>query len=385
MSLDASPASSSLRGLGTTSRVTVGTATLARWRPSACTFNRHMLPMTPTSLSTTLPPRDQRCSYARKLLATCGVMLSLSTGCITVSPSQPPSLQSLFKPPVTQASYEETFEEIPAEPENPEQLKIAYARWMEEYGRHEEARAQYGEVIEAEPKNVDAILGLARLDQMRRRTDEAEKGFLKAVRLEPDSARTQSALGQFYATQQRWSDAVPPLRKALLTDPANRSYRYDLAVALAESGDVQSSLPHFVETVGDAEAHYNVALILLRQGQELEAERHLTLAVNKKPNFAQARKWLAEVRGESESAAQPTVLPASGAHTSSGVQSAAGQQNHQSSASPRKPDGHKLPDTELPVIEHHTSQASPLKPQSQPQPPSASRPKPWNMRATAAR
>ena len=345
-------------------------------------FNRQAQPMTPTAIPFSSIGRASRRRCTDSLLAACSLLASLSAGCITVSPSQPQSLQSLFKPPVTQASYEETFEEIPSEPNDPEQLKVAYARWMEEYGRHEEARKHYGDVIESEPKNIDAILGLARLDQMRRRGDDAEKGFLKAVRLEPNSARTQLALGRFYASQQRWTDAVPPLRKALLTDPANQAYRYDLAVALAESGDIQAALPHFVETVGGAEAHYNVALILLNKGQKADAEQHLTLAVNKKPDFAEARKWLAEVRGETTPAThQPTdVLPASGSQPSNRVQNAGGHPASRHSA-----DGHKLPDAELPRVQHQTTQASPQKPLIQPQPPSASGPRPWEMHATASR
>ncbi|CAK9069612.1 Tetratricopeptide repeat-containing protein, partial [Durusdinium trenchii] len=123
-----------------------------------------------------------------------------------------------------------------------------------------------------------------------------------------------------------------------------------------------AALPHFVETVGGAEAHYNVALILLNKGQKADAEQHLTLAVNKKPDFAEARKWLAEVRGETTPAThQPTdVLPASGSQPSNRVQNAGGHHTSRHSA-----DGHKLPDAELPRVQHQTTQASPQKPLTQ--------------------
>jgi tetratricopeptide (TPR) repeat protein len=217
------------------------------------------------------------------------VVSCLASGCITVTPASPSfSLKSLSKPKIERAKFEEKVDELPSEPRNPAKLKLAYGKVMEDSGQLAEARKQYQSVTDLQPKNVDAILGLARLDQLGGNLDQAEQGYKKAVKLAPNSASAQFSLGDFYASQQRWSDACDPLTKAMLAQPDESQYRYALAVALAHRGDVDSALPHFIRTVGDAEAHYNVGLILQSDGKLAEAERQFALSVAKKPDISSA-------------------------------------------------------------------------------------------------
>lgn len=266
------------------------------------------------------------------LLASGCVGLCMSSGCITISPGAAPlSLKSLARPQVQHASHEEKVEEAPKDPKNPARLKLAYARLMEDSGELTEARRQYAAVTELQPKNVDALLGLARLDQMSGNVEAAEQGFKAAVKLAPDSATTQYSLGQFYGSQKRWSEASDALTKAMLADPNEPQYRYALAVSLARQGDIDSALPHFIRTIGDAEAHYNVGLILQEQGKLDEAERQFAIAVAKKPDLAEAQSWLTHLRQQRGARppvaveavdADPTwVLPAG--HSTSGTAAAA--------------------------------------------------------------
>ncbi len=221
----------------------------------------------------------------------------LSSGCITVS--TPTGLaKSNKKSNVKQVSYEETIPETPPDPENPEELKLAYAKWMEDINQVGEARKHYTAVANKEPDNVDAILGLARLDQVTGQYAEAEQKFKRALRLEPESTAAKFGLGQFYASQERWHEALEPLTDAMLSEPETTAYRYQLAVALVHSGDVDSALPHFIRTVGDAEGHYNVGLILHEEGDLDGAEKHFLLAVTKKPELEQAQKWLSKLQTE---------------------------------------------------------------------------------------
>jgi Flp pilus assembly protein TadD len=224
------------------------------------------------------------------------------------------SLTSIFKARTVSSSVPETESEIIPEIKDPTELNLAFARWMEDVGNFSEARRKYSEVAEAKPKNLEAALGLARIDQLSGMSHEAEQGFLRAQKLAPDAPEALNALGQFYASEKRWPEAVAQLNKAMLTAPAEKSYRYNLAVAMAYNGDINGALPHFVRTVGDAEAHYNVGLILKDQGQYAEAEEHLLLAVTKKPDLHQAQVWLDEVRHEQETTLSQAPT-ASGVHT----------------------------------------------------------------------
>lgn len=242
-------------------------------------------------------------------------LLPLASGCITV---QPPSfsLDSLTgkKSPSAQVAYEEPVEEAPPDPENPNQIKLAYARWMEDMGEFVEAKKHYTHVNNQEPKNVEAILGLARMEQAAGDAAAAEELLKKAIKLNPHAPAAQFALGQFHANQGNWDAATGPYTKAMLANPHEKRYRYHLAVALVRTGDINSALPHFIRTVGDAEAHYNVGLILFQQNRLREAEHHFELAATKKPDLQQAQNWLAHLRGDAGPRAdsQSRVTHASG-------------------------------------------------------------------------
>jgi len=240
--------------------------------------------------------------------------LALACGCQTTgenTTASKSSLTSLFRARTVADTSEPEPQEVP-DVKDPTELSLAYARWMEDVGNLVEARKHYTEVADAKPKNLEAALGLARIDQLSGRTQEAEQGFLRAQRLDPDSSQAMHALGQFYASQGRWTQAIEQLNRAMLSAPAEKGYRYDLAVALVHTGDINSAMPHFVRTVGDAEAHYNVGVILKDEGKLERAREHLLLAVTKRPDLIQAQYWLDEVSRQQEAAL--ASLPPSGVH-----------------------------------------------------------------------
>lgn len=226
-------------------------------------------------------------------------LLGTASGCITVS-ANPGALswKSWREARQQRALFEDQIPEAPPEPKNPEQVQLAYAQMMENSGRVEEARQHYAGVLEKQPKNVDAWLGQARADQAAGNAEQALAGFQKAVKLAPDSAAAQFGLGQCYASQDQWPKAAESLNKAMLAAPQDSQTRYSLAVALTHIGEIDTALPHFIRTVGDAEAHYNVGLILQEDGRLADAERHFQLAVSKKPELQEAQRWLAHLRGE---------------------------------------------------------------------------------------
>lgn len=225
--------------------------------------------------------------------------LAFACGCRTTADqttASKSSLSSILRARTVSATATPPEPEPAPDVKDPSELSLAYARWMEDVGNLMEARRHYSEVAEAKPKNLEAALGLARVDQLSGRTHEAEQGFLKAQKLAPDSPVALHALGQFYASQERWPQAVEKLKRAMLAAPTEKAYRYDLAVAMVHTGDINGALPHFVRTVGEAEAHYNVGLILKDEGRLNEAHEQLLLAVTKKPDLHQAQYWLDEVR-----------------------------------------------------------------------------------------
>jgi len=190
----------------------------------------------------------------------------------------------------------------------PPKLALSYAQYAADSGNFDKARQSYEMVLKDDPRSVDAIIGLARLDQLGGRTEHAEKGFQKALKLRPGDPAALDALGQFYAAQKRWPDAIQHLNAAVLGEPNEKTYRYHFAVALASAGDAPRALQQFAMTVGEAEAHYNVGHILYERGDLAEAERQFLAAVLKQPNLEVAQQMLEEIRGAQ---GEHQILPAS--------------------------------------------------------------------------
>ena len=178
---------------------------------------------------------------------------------------------------------------------NPFKLHLTHAKLQEQQGNLDLAQTSYEIALSHNSKSVDAVLGLARIDQLAGRIDKAEKGYLNALKIQPNNPQALDAAGQFYASQKQWDKSVENLKSAMLAAPNNTSYRYHLAVALASSGKINEAIPHFVRTIGEAEAHYNVGYILHEKGDLAGAKRQLTQAVLKKPELTVAQQLLDEL------------------------------------------------------------------------------------------
>ena len=177
-------------------------------------------------------------------------------------------------------------------------LHLAYARLKESEGDSKGARDSYEQVLAETPRSTDAILGIARLDQLAGRNEAAEKGLERALKLEPKSPVVLDAAGQFYAGLGRWDEATRSLTEATRYAPTEKAYQHHLAIALAKSGRIDQSLPHFVQAVGPAKAHYNIGYILHEKGDIKGSEQQFTLALMKDPNLEEAQYWVDEVRRE---------------------------------------------------------------------------------------
>jgi tetratricopeptide (TPR) repeat protein len=178
---------------------------------------------------------------------------------------------------------------------DPLRLHLSHAKLQEQQGNLDLARTSYEIALGHNSNSVDAVLGLARLDLLAGRIVKAEQGYLKALKIQPNNSQALDAAGQFYASQEQWDKAIEMLKSAMMAAPDEATNRYHLAVALASSGKVNEAMPHFVKTIGEAEAHYNVGYILHEKGDQVGAKRQLTQAVLKKPELTVAQQLLDEL------------------------------------------------------------------------------------------
>ncbi|MDO8702015.1 MAG: tetratricopeptide repeat protein [Undibacterium sp.] len=94
----------------------------------------------------------------------------------------------------------------------------------------EQAGAFYGKLLELDPGDPDAIAGLTSLQQGD--PVQSESRLKKALNQHPQAGALLFALGNLYAQQSRWTDAQQAYFRAYAAAPANADYVFNLAVSL---------------------------------------------------------------------------------------------------------------------------------------------------------
>ena len=251
--------------------------------------------------------------------------LALLTGCKSGGMFQAwkmPSMSSESSSRITPGSGEfSTSKKL----KDPSSTFLAYARWQEQANQSNDARNSYQEVLDRNPKSIEALLGMSRLEQLAGRQEEAEKFLLKAQKLGPNDATVAAAFGLYYANQKDWARAKSHLEQARIKHPDDKVIDYQLGVVLVKSGDTIGGLKEFQRCQGPAEASYNVGFLLQEMGQYAEAEAYLTRACELKPDLKQAQSALASVQEQQGfkpgrprskptiSGSGPAIQPAGGA------------------------------------------------------------------------
>jgi len=146
-------------------------------------------------------------------------------------------------------------------------------------GDLETARRHYQQALRTEPRNIDALLGLAAVELRARQYAAADRYYQQVLRLdprnphanagmlalrsqqfnpvaaesrvksllarEPGAQGLQFTLGNQYAQQSRWSEAQQAYFKALASEPSNPDFAYNLAVSLDHLRQVKPALQHY--------------------------------------------------------------------------------------------------------------------------------------------
>ncbi|MES2075082.1 MAG: tetratricopeptide repeat protein, partial [Pseudomonadota bacterium] len=147
------------------------------------------------------------------------------------------------------------------------------------------ARAQYEQVLQQDPNNRDALLGLAALALRQQQDQQAAAGYARLLELDPNDADAMAgligmsqgdpaqselrlkkllqgapesgpalfALGNLYARQGRWPEAQPLFFRAHGAVPANADYAFNLAVALDRLNQPRLALSHYQKALALAQ------------------------------------------------------------------------------------------------------------------------------------
>jgi Tfp pilus assembly protein PilF len=154
-----------------------------------------------------------------------------------------------------------------------------------ERGDMEQARTAWGKALAADPRNADALHGLAATALQRQQPGEAIDYYLRALEADPKDAlalagllslkapadiqQTESrlklllaerpdspylnfALGNLYARDARWADAQQAYFRAHTADAANPDYLFNLAVSLDQLHQPRLAIQYYNQAIAAA-------------------------------------------------------------------------------------------------------------------------------------
>ena len=164
------------------------------------------------------------------------------------------------------------------------------------------AENQYHHMLAADPRNRDALLGLATITARQERRPEAQKYYHLLLTLDPQDEEAQAgllildpaqmnehheaqllqqadrhhaslALAHYYAAHQRWHEAQEQYFHAFTQDPGNADLAFNLAISLDQ-----------IRQPGPAAEYYRKALALTRGSfDRASAEKRLAVIMAEKP------------------------------------------------------------------------------------------------------
>lgn len=170
-------------------------------------------------------------------------------------------------------------------------------------GDYQAAIASYQKFLELSPKNAEAHFNIATNYEKLGNHEEALAYYGKALELRPDLYEAYLAIAEIHAATQKWAEATAALKKALDLRPQERTLLFNYGAYAGNAGDTATARQSFEKLLEldptHALAHYQLAMILLGQGENPGAiahlENYLALAPEG-PKAATAKEILAQVK-----------------------------------------------------------------------------------------
>ena len=157
----------------------------------------------------------------------------------------------------------------------------------------DEARQKYQAALKADPKNAQALRGLARLYTRVGDRERAVGSYRELMQNYPQDHKAAYEFALALARFEDWNGATAACQHAIGGDPENRRYKRTLGVCMAQAGNFEGGFDAMLSVMPEAEARYTMAKLLADSEKPDAARQQLQLAAKADPNFAPAKEWLA--------------------------------------------------------------------------------------------
>ena len=172
---------------------------------------------------------------------------------------------------------------------------LAMGQFYLEVRRYPLAERMFQKAIDEDRKCVAAYAGLAKCHAEQNRIEEAAAQLDKAFAIDPKSPVIWNEAAVLRAKSGDLEGAVEAIEKAIAAAPNEALYSENLGNFLAVSGEYKRAFEVYVKSLNPGEAHCRIGLVMKDKGDMQGAERHLKLALSKKPDHTVARRMLASM------------------------------------------------------------------------------------------
>ncbi len=172
------------------------------------------------------------------------------------------------------------------------QLFLSAAALCEQQGRLPAAIDQYNRLLELDPNNRSALIGLGRLNHRIGDLDAALDIYTAASKHHPNDPVILNDLGLCLARAGRINESIASLQTAIRLKPNSKLYRNNLAAVMVEANRTQEAIALLQQAHGADVAYYNVAYMLQQRGNVQAAAQHFEQALRINPSFEPARQML---------------------------------------------------------------------------------------------
>jgi len=122
-------------------------------------------------------------------------------------------------------------------------VQVFLSRWLLAQGDIGGARAALAAAKTANPDSAEVVLGLAQLDLMEAKWQDARQKITSVLGRNGDSTTACYWLAQVEEIQGNHKASIELYRKVIAADPANTNALNNMAVLLAETGQASEALP----------------------------------------------------------------------------------------------------------------------------------------------
>lgn len=172
---------------------------------------------------------------------------------------------------------------------------FAHGHLLERQGEFDRAMMQYQRALELKPDFVTARNRLGITLNKVGKHDEATAQFRQAIEAQPNSAYLLNNLGFSLYLQGQHAESLGILKRAVEISPDFSRARMNYAVALAKTGQYDLAFQELTKVGSEADANYNVGMLLTEGGRYAEAAQRFEAALSFNPKLEAARTQLREV------------------------------------------------------------------------------------------